>query len=344
MFKGELELEAELEELMSILAESDLESETGGIVGWVQTVGQRFREGSMVADLIAQGIRDENKLTDEVFFARHPEWRGKSLSNAQVALRREWIEIRDSIVRPVLQNPPVVQPPAPAAPAAPPAAPAPPGAAAILAFNIPESPYSPEAFKKLEQGLSVFDAIHTTVDVFGPELWGLAPGIFEAAGPIAVFVGFWVQMGNAYLEAQAEIVKQASRRAFGLGVVTGADPRKWEFARELFWQWDQNYHIDAYAGDGAAHKQWAAYNTGLLTGWRQGNEVAKNPKKHKFFWDSIISTLPDSDLPKFDLDSVLADFNRGEALAGMRYFEARKLLTDWYITAAVRFDQLYLKD
>jgi hypothetical protein len=79
----------------------------------------------MVADLIAQGIRDENKLTDEVFFGRHPEWRGKSLSNAQVDLRREWIDIRDSIVRPVLQNPPVVQPPAPVPPAAPPAQPAP---------------------------------------------------------------------------------------------------------------------------------------------------------------------------------------------------------------------------
>jgi hypothetical protein len=129
-----------------------------------------------------------------------------------------------------------------------------------------------------------------------------------------------------------------------LGVVTGADPRKWRFAKELFWQLEPNYQIDAYAGDGAAKRQQAAYNSGLLTGWRQGNEVAKNPKKHNFFWDSIISTLADSDLPKFDLDSVLADFNRGEALAGQRYFQARQLLTDWYITAAARFDQLYLKD
>ena len=107
---------------------------------------------------------------------------------------------------------------------------------------------------------------------------------------------------------------------------------------------EPNYQIDAYAGDGAAKLQQAAYNTGLFTGWRQGNEVAKNPKKHKFFWDSIVSTLPESDLPKFNLDSVLADFNRGEALAGPRYFQARRLLTDWYITAAARFDRLYLKD
>jgi len=343
MFKGELELEAELEELMSILAESDLESEAeGGVVGWFQNLGQLFQERSMVADQIAQGVQDENRLTDAVFYNRYPSWRGKRLPDTQFALRQEWVAIRDSIVRPLLQNPPAVQPPAPVA-AVPPAPPAP-GAAAILAFNIPEAPYSPEAFKKLEQGLSVFDAIHTAVDVFGPELWGLAPGIFEAAGPVAVFVGFWVQMGNAYLEAQADIVKKASRRAFGLGVVIGADPRKWQFAKELFWQLDPDYQIDAYAGDGAAQRQWAAYNTGLLTGWRQGNEVAKNPKKRKFFWDSIISTLPDSDLPKFDLDSVLTDFNRGEALAGPRYFQARLLLVDWYSTAAARFDQLYLKD
>lgn len=343
MYQGELELEAELEDLMSILAESDLESEAeGGIVGWFQDLGQLFRERSMVADQMARGLTDENKLTDVVFYNRYPGWRGKRLPDTQVALRREWIAIRDSIVRPLLQNPPVVQPPAPVA-AAPPAPPAP-GAAAILAFNIPEGPYSPEAFKKLEQGLSVFDAIHTVIDLFGPELWGLAPGIFAAAGPLAVYVEFWIQMGNAYLEAQADIVKRASRRAFGLGVVTGADPREWQFAKELFWQLDPDYQIDAYAGDGAAQKQWAAYNTGLLTGWRQGNEVAKNPKKHKFFWDSIISTLSDSDLPKFDLVSVLTDFNRGEALAGPRYFQARLLLTDWYTRAAARFDQLYLKD
>jgi hypothetical protein len=214
----------------------------------------------------------------------------------------------------------------------------------ILAFNIPEGPYSPAAFKKLEGSLSVFHAIHSAIDIFGPELAGLAPGIFAAAGPVAVFVEFWVQMGNAYLEAQADVVKRASRRAFGLGVVTGADPRKWRTTKELFWQPQPNYQIDAFAGDGAAKKEQAAYNTGLLTGWRQGNEVAKNPKKHKFFWDGIISTLSKSSLPKFNLSSVLTDFNRGEALAGQRYFQARQLLTNWYITAAAQFDKLYLKD
>jgi len=72
--------------------------------------------------------------------------------------------------------------------------------------------------------------------------------------------------------------------------------------------------------------------------------VAKNLKKQKFFWQSIVSTLAESDLPKFDIKSVFSEFHRGEALGGMRYFQARRLLTDWYIKAAARFDQLYLRD
>jgi hypothetical protein len=123
MFQGERELEAELEDLMSILAESDLESEAGGgIVGWFQTFEQALQERAMVADQIAQGVRDENKLTDAVFYGRYPNWKGKRLPDTQFALRQEWVNIRDSIVRPVLQNPPAVQQPAPVTPAAPPAA------------------------------------------------------------------------------------------------------------------------------------------------------------------------------------------------------------------------------
>jgi hypothetical protein len=137
MFKGELELEAELEELMSILAESDLESEAeGGVVGWFQDLGQLFRERSMVADQMAQGVTDENKLTDVVFYNRYPGWRGKRLPDTQVALRQEWIAIRDSIVRPLLQSPPVVQPPAPVPPAAPPAPSAPAQPAETFGFSI----------------------------------------------------------------------------------------------------------------------------------------------------------------------------------------------------------------
>lgn len=125
MFKSEVELEAELEDLMSILAESDLEAEAGGVFGPIRTFARTFREQAMIADQIARGVRDENKLTDAIFFDRYPAWRGKALKNAGLALRQEWIQIRDAIVRPTLASPPAVQPPAPVAPSAPPASPAP---------------------------------------------------------------------------------------------------------------------------------------------------------------------------------------------------------------------------
>jgi hypothetical protein len=120
---------------MSILTESDLESEAGGVIGTFQTVVRAYREQAMIADQLARGIRDENKLTDAVFFDRYPAWKGKSLANAALALRQEWIEIRDAIVRPFLKNPPAVQPPVPVAPAAPPAPPAPVQPAGTFGFS-----------------------------------------------------------------------------------------------------------------------------------------------------------------------------------------------------------------
>jgi hypothetical protein len=115
------EFEAELEDLMSVLSESNLEAEAEGIFGPIQTFVRTFREQAIINDQIAHGVRDENRLTDAIFFDRYPSWKGKALKNAGLALRQEWIQIRDAIVRPALASPPAVQPPAPVAPAAPPA-------------------------------------------------------------------------------------------------------------------------------------------------------------------------------------------------------------------------------
>jgi len=337
----ELELDAELENLMSVLAESNLEAEAETFAYGASSQLQAVRSQQIVLAQIAQGMRDENRITDAAFFDRYPQRNGRPLAAGELALRREWVEIRDGLVRPLLR----AQPPSPASSFPVSVAPSAPTTVqtGVLASNIPEVPYSPEAFKRLERSLSVFDAIHTAVEVFA-DLLELEPYVFAATGPIATFFEFWIQMGNAYLEAQADIVKQSSRSAFRLGVVAGADSVTWRDTKELFWQLSPRYEIDASAGDGAAKKQHAAYNTGLLTGWRQGKEVAKNLKKQKFFWQSIVSTLAESDLPKFDIKSVFSEFHRGEALGGMRYFQARRLLTDWYIKAAARFDQLYLRD
>jgi hypothetical protein len=116
MFDAELELEAELENLMATLANSDLESEAEG-----ETPRTRLnRDRAVIAAQMARGIRDENKVTDAVFDDRRPEWTGQSLKNAQLSLRQEWMQIRDGIVRPQLKQPGAVQlpitPPAPVPP------------------------------------------------------------------------------------------------------------------------------------------------------------------------------------------------------------------------------------
>jgi len=114
MYDAEFEFESELEDLMAMLAESELESEVEGevYVPPTQVYGppnrpssQLTRDQSVVNDQMVRGVRDENKLTDAVFYDRHPDWKGKSLKNANVSLRQEWIKIRDSIVRPALKNP-----------------------------------------------------------------------------------------------------------------------------------------------------------------------------------------------------------------------------------------------
>ena len=60
----------------------------------------------------AKGIRDENQLTNAVFYNRHPVWKGKPLKNASAALKNEWVQLRAGVVRNFLKTvpPPAVAP------------------------------------------------------------------------------------------------------------------------------------------------------------------------------------------------------------------------------------------
>ncbi len=62
-------------------------------------------EIGVVRNAIQSGVRDENHLTDMIFSARHPERRGQRLQAREQALVREWVEIRDRLVRPQLRAP-----------------------------------------------------------------------------------------------------------------------------------------------------------------------------------------------------------------------------------------------
>jgi len=56
----------------------------------------------IIASQITGGARNENALTDAVFFARHPELHRTPIAVRQRQLAAEWLQIRDRLVRPAL--------------------------------------------------------------------------------------------------------------------------------------------------------------------------------------------------------------------------------------------------
>jgi len=73
--------------------------------------------GARLSDLVAtgqehlaialarqQGVTDVDELTNLLFFARHPEMGGRRIAPEEAALAQEWIDIRDTIVRPTLHR------------------------------------------------------------------------------------------------------------------------------------------------------------------------------------------------------------------------------------------------
>jgi hypothetical protein len=65
----------------------------------------RGSESLAIQLAVAFNIRDENRLTDLVFFAHHPERKGRLLSKTERrfrALSREWLGFRNRLVRPIV--------------------------------------------------------------------------------------------------------------------------------------------------------------------------------------------------------------------------------------------------
>jgi GH25 family lysozyme M1 (1,4-beta-N-acetylmuramidase) len=55
-----------------------------------------------VSEAFAHGLADVNQLTNMVFYARHPQLGGRSILPHERALAREWMRIRNSVVRPAI--------------------------------------------------------------------------------------------------------------------------------------------------------------------------------------------------------------------------------------------------
>jgi hypothetical protein len=79
------------------------------------------RGGAQLAmqELLRDGVRDENRMTDLLFFARHPERQGRRIASGETAAAQEWRTIRERWVRPRLRDARGPARPRPSAPARP---------------------------------------------------------------------------------------------------------------------------------------------------------------------------------------------------------------------------------
>lgn len=62
------------------------------------------KEGEAIAKAIAEDLDDENRMTNEILFARHPELGRRKLKKGERALIKEWKDIRNDMVRPALRK------------------------------------------------------------------------------------------------------------------------------------------------------------------------------------------------------------------------------------------------
>jgi hypothetical protein len=100
---------------------SDMETEFS-FFGFPNSILEALRkglEGVAVRLAVSFGHRDENTLTNLIFFSRHPERAGRKLVKGEPGfdnLSREWLHIRDILVRPALKAKPTPIPSAPQTP------------------------------------------------------------------------------------------------------------------------------------------------------------------------------------------------------------------------------------
>jgi hypothetical protein len=196
----------------------------------------------------------------------------------------------------------------------------------LIAFQIPDAPYSDETFKWIHKSIDIFDAIHTAMEIFEVELPGLLGLGVTAIAPLVAWVGTFFALGSGYAEARAIISRRRIRSGFTLGVVMGADHRKWPEVKSMFWEYGpESNAFDPDAGK-IAQK---AFNAGLVAGFLQGREVDEAPRKKKYFWTSIGASLTPGDRSEFGGDS--------KSWSDLTW-------RNWYLTASVKFDNLYLKN
>jgi hypothetical protein len=105
--EGLTAVDAEPASLSRYSIEGELETITTFLAQLPSRVLSALRGGhgdAAVRLMVAAGVRDENRLSNMVFHARHPELGGRSIQPHERALAAEWLAIRNNIVRPLLHS------------------------------------------------------------------------------------------------------------------------------------------------------------------------------------------------------------------------------------------------
>lgn len=90
----------------SATSAGDVVTSVGNVLG---SLADRFRdlvragqEVLAITEAVRRGQSDVNQISNLVFFARHPELKGRRIRPEERQLAREWLHIRDMIVRPTV--------------------------------------------------------------------------------------------------------------------------------------------------------------------------------------------------------------------------------------------------
>jgi outer membrane protein OmpA-like peptidoglycan-associated protein len=146
-------------------------------------------ERGLVSSQIAAKQLDAYRLTDFVFYRRHPEMRGRRIGANETQLRNEWLTILHNLVEPALKTP---APPAPAKAPAPPAVTPPPP----VKVKMDES-QAREWIKRALDGAHAIGSVSEVLGIFGSLPAGSAVAL---AAEIAVPVGYVALMAFVAIE------------------------------------------------------------------------------------------------------------------------------------------------
>jgi hypothetical protein len=199
----------------------------------------------------------------------------------------------------------------------------------VLAFKIPDAPYSDDAFARLHGTFEVIEGVHATLEIFAVEVAGLLGLGLAVGAPLAGLLAEFMALGSGYAEARAEVAKKRIVPGFALGVVTGAARRNWPYVKSLFWEKNPEENT-FYPENGVVAQK--AFNLGLVSGFVQGRELTSSSptpsSKERFFWQSILRARTPGDRMKYPLP--WANW-------------PKELWPDWFYRAAGIFIQQYVK-